>query len=221
MTIQEAYVQFLNLVNRNATNNRTNVDMPRFVLLFNDIQNRYVEWMLDKRNEDSIRNIQRILIKDYALSLAESKTNLTRYALPTNYFDFANISAKVKTDCCEDDSILLYEVKSEDVEEKLVDTNHQPSFEWRESFYHLAQDSVVLYKKDFEYSDVLLSYYRYPVQVDILGYVKLDQSASTNIDPEFDDKVVKRILLAMSKEFSAINSETNEYQMDKDRLFTI
>lgn len=221
MTIREAYVQFLNLVNRNATNNRTNVDMPRFVLLFNDIQNRYVEWMLDKRNEDSIRNIQKILIKDYSLSLAESKTNLTRYALPTNYFDFANISAKVKTDCCGDDSVLLYEVKSEDVEEKLVDTNHQPSFEWRESFYHLAQDSVVLYKKDFEYSDVLLSYYRYPVQVDILGYVKLDQSASTNIDPEFDDKVVKRILLAMSKEFSAINSETNEYQMDKDRLFTI
>lgn len=221
MTIQEAYIQFLNLVNRNATNNRTNVDKPRFVLLFNDIQNRYVEWMLDKRNEDSIRNIQKILVKDLKLSLIDSKENISRYALPTNYFDFANISASAKTDCCEEDNILLYEVKSEDVEEKLVDTNHQPSFPWRESFYHLAEDSVVLYKKEFEYKNVLLSYYRYPVQIDIEGYFNLDKSASVSIDPEFDDKVVKRILLAMAKEFSAINSETQEYQMDKDRLFTI
>jgi hypothetical protein len=221
MTIQEAYIQFLNLVNRNATNNRTSVDKPRFVMLFNDIQNRYVVWNLEKRNEDSIRNVQALLIKNTPLTLVENKDNYSRFTLPENYFEFANLTAKAKTDCCEADDMLLFEVKSEDVEEKLVDTNHQPSFEYRETFYHLGDNSIVVYKKDFTIEAVKLTYYRYPVQVDIEGIVRPDQTTSGNVDPEFDDKVVGIILLAMAKEFAAINSETAEYQLNKDRLFTI
>ena len=221
MTIQEAYIQFLNLVNRNATNNRTSVDKTRFIMLFNDIQNRYVVWNLEKRNEDSIRNVQALLVKNTPLALIENKDNYSRFTLPENYFEFANLSAKAKTDCCEADDMLLYEVKSEDVEEKLVDTNHQPSFEYRETFYHLGDNSIVVYKKDFTIEAVKLTYYRYPVQVDIEGIVRPDQTISGNVDPEFDDKVLGIILLAMAKEFAAINSETAEYQLSKDRLFTI
>lgn len=221
MTIQEAYIQFLNLVNRNATNNRTSVDKTRFIMLFNDIQNRYVVWNLEKRNEDSIRNVQALLVKNTPLALIESKDNYSRFTLPENYFEFANLSAKAKTDCCEADDMLLYEVKSEDVEEKLVDTNHQPSFEYRETFYHLGDNSIVVYKKDFTIEAVKLTYYRYPVQVDIEGIVRPDQTTSGNVDPEFDDKVLGIILLAMAKEFAAINSEAAEYQLSKDRLFTI
>ena len=221
MTIQEAYIQFLNLVNRNATNNRTSVDKTRFIMLFNDIQNRYVVWNLEKRNEDSIRNVQALLVKNTPLALIESKDNYSIFTLPENYFEFANLSAKAKTDCCEADDMLLYEVKSEDVEEKLVDTNHQPSFEYRETFYHLGDNSIVVYKKDFTIEAVKLTYYRYPVQVDIEGIVRPDQTISGNVDPEFDDKVLGIILLAMAKEFAAINSEAAEYQLSKDRLFTI
>jgi hypothetical protein len=221
MTIQEAYIQFLNLVNRNATNNRTSVDKTRFIMLFNDIQNRYVVWNLEKRNEDSIRNVQALLVKNTPLALIESKDNYSRFTLPENHFEFANLSAKAKTDCCEADDMLLYEVKSEDVEEKLVDTNHQPSFEYRETFYHLGDNSIVVYKKDFTIEAVKLTYYRYPVQVDIEGIVRPDQTISGNVDPEFDDKVLGIILLAMAKEFAAINSEAAEYQLSKDRLFTI
>ena len=221
MTIQETYIEFLNLVNRNATNNRTNVDKPRFVMLFNNMQNKYLEWSLDKRNEDSIRNVQAVLVKNLNLTQNGLEETHTNYALPENYFDFSNITASVTTDCCEANNMLLFETKSEDVEEKLADTNTQPSFEYRESFYHFSNNSVVLYKKGFEYSKVLLTYYRYPRQVDIAGYPKLDNTLSTDIDPEFDDKVVNRILLAMSKEFSAINSDANGYQITKDRLFTI
>jgi hypothetical protein len=190
-------------------------------MLFNDIQNRYVVWNLEKRNEDSIRNVQALLIKNTPLTLVENKDNYSRFTLPENYFEFANLTAKAKTDCCEADDMLLFEVKSEDVEEKLVDTNHQPSFEYRETFYHLGDNSIVVYKKDFTIEAVKLTYYRYPVQVDIEGIVRPDQTTSGNVDPEFDDKVVGIILLAMAKEFAAINSETAEYQLNKDRLFTI
>lgn len=221
MTIQEAYIQFLNLVNRNATNNRTSVDKNRFIMLFNDIQNRYVVWNLEKRNEDSIRNVQALLIKNTPLKLIETKDNYSRFELPENYFEFANLTAKAKTDCCEADDMLLYEVKSEDVEEKLVDTNHEPSFDYRETFYHLGDNSLVIYQKGFTLENAKLTYYRYPVQVDIEGRILQDQSLSSDIHPEFDNKVTGIILLAMAKEFAAINSETAEYQLNKDRLFTI
>jgi hypothetical protein len=219
MTIEQAYLQYLQLINRNATNNNTNVSKDRFVLTFNNVQNRYVEWVLEKRNEDDIRDIQVLLQKDVPLSLLGSEEKFQSYQLPNNYFDFANIRAKAKSDCCPADNIHLFEVKSEDVESLFVDTNNEPSFDWRESFYHFANNAVILYRKNFEYDKVYLTYYRYPQQVDIQGYF-VGTTPSTNIDPEFDDKVVNRIILGMSKEFAAITSDTASYQMDKDRLFT-
>jgi hypothetical protein len=221
MTIGETYIRFLQLVNRNATNNKINVDKVRFVLLFNDIQNRFVRWKLDKRNEDEIREIQRLLVQESPLVLNQSRDTHNSYSLPENYFDFANVWAKAKNDCCDPRRIHLFEVKSEDVEEKLTDVNTQPSFEFNESFYYFSNDSILIYKKDFEIDKVYLTYYRYPTQIDIEGYIPLDGTTPQNIDPEFDDKVVNQILVAMAKEFSAINADTAGYQLDKDRLFTI
>jgi hypothetical protein len=221
MTSTEAYFQFLMLVNRNATNNNTNVDKGRFVTMYNDMQNRFVEWVLQKRNEDDIRDIQLLLQKDVPLSLVDEKDRYVTFSVPSNYFDFANLNAKVKAECCPEDSIHLFEVKSEDVEELWIDTNNEPSFAWRETFYHLSNNSVTLYRKNFEITEVNMTYYRYPLQIDIDGYLRLDNSLSTNVDPEFDDKVVGRILLGVAKEFAAITNDAASYQMDKDRLFTI
>jgi hypothetical protein len=220
MTTEQAYVQFLTLVNRNATNNKVNVDKPRFVILFNDIQRRYVEWILEKRNEDSIRFISRLLIQEFPLNVSAEKETHNLYSLPANYFDLANVHVYASTDCCGKRKMQTHEVKSEDVEELLADENNKPSFKAAETFYLTTSDTVAVYKDDFTIEEVLLSYYRYPVSIDIAGYINLDSSASTTVNPEFDDKVVNRILIGMAKEFSAINSDTASYQLDKDRLFT-
>lgn len=220
MTIEEAYIQFLDLVNRNATNNKINVDKPRFVLLFNDIQKRYVEWVLEKRNEDVIRFISILLIQEFPLTVSATKVTHNLYTLPGNYFDLANVHVYANNECCGKRKLQTFEVKSEDTEEYLADENYKPSFEYAETFYLTTSGNVAVYKDDFNIVEVLLSYYRYPVAVDISGYINLSNAASTSINPEFDDKVVNRILLGMAKEFSARNSDTTSYQLDKDRLFT-
>lgn len=220
-TIQDTYLYFLQLVNRNATNNNMNVSLDRFILMFNNVQNRYIEWVLEKRNEDDIRDIQMLLQKDVPLSLTKTEERFQSFGLPDNYFDFANIYAKGKSECCDEDNILLFEVKSEDVEELYFDSNNVPSFPYRESFYHFGNNEVILYRKNFGFTKVFLTYYRYPVQVDIEGYEYLDGTLSQNINPEFDAKVVDRIVMALAKEYSAITTDTASYQMDKDRLFTI
>lgn len=220
MTIEEAFIQFLNLVNRNATNNKINVDKPRFIILFNDIQNRYVEWVLEKRNEDVIRYISRLLIQEFPLIVSASRATHNLYALPVDYFDLANVHVYAETECCKRRKLQTNEVKSENIEELLADQNYKPSFEYAETFYLTTSENVAVYKDDFTIVDVLLSYYRYPVKVDIAGYINLNNAASTNINPEFDDKVVNRILIGMAKEFSAINSDAASYALDKERLFT-
>lgn len=220
MKIDHAYLQFINLVNRNLTNNNVNVDKARFVLLYNDISKRYVEWILEKRNEDVIRYIAPLLTLNKKLAKVGETISHDSYKLPTDFFDLSNVQVYASKGSCINQRLHTFEVKGEDIEELLADENNKPSFGFRETFYLLSGGSISVYKSDFDISKVTTSYYRYPREVDIEGYYKEDGKASKNIDPDLDDKVVGRILLAMSKEFSAINGDAQKYQLDKDRLFT-
>jgi len=220
MTIEQAYIQFLNLVDRNLTNNNVNVDRPRFVLLFNDIQNRYVEWLLEKRNEDSIRYISPLLQTNHQISKDYTGQDYDSFKLPKDYFDFANLSVTATKGKCKEQRLYTFEVKSEDVEELMADVDNKPSFEFRETFYYTGGKKINIFKTNFSIDKAFLTYYRYPRQVDISDYIKPNGTNSTNINPEWDDKVTGRILIAMAKEFSAINSDLNQYQVNKDRLFS-
>lgn len=219
MKIEDAYLQFVNQVNRNLTNNNINVDKPRFILLFNDISLRYLEWVLEKRNEDAIRYVSPLLTLEKKLSKLGSEVTHDKFKLPDDYFDLANLRVNAKSGSCGDANLKTWEAKSEDVEEIYNDVHNEPSLPWRETFYLTTNGKVAIYKKDFDIKEAFLSYYRYPVKVDIAGYIHIDGSASQNVDPELDDKVIGRILVAMSKEFAAINGDANSYKMDSDRLF--
>lgn len=220
MKIEDAYLQFVNLVNRNATNNNLSVDKPRFIMMYNDITNRYIEWILEKRNEDQIRYISPLLKKGKSLTKASTEEIYDTFELPSDYFDLSNLQVYAKTSSCGEVRLKTWEVKDDDTEEVFFDNDNEPSLVHRETFYTTADGKVVVYKKDFQLTKALLSYYRYPIQVDIEGYTHADGTQSQNVDPELDDKVVGRILLAMSKEFSAINNDVNSYQIDNDRLFS-
>lgn len=220
MTIEKAYLSFVNIVNRNITNNNVNVDKPRFILLFNDIQNRYLEWLLEKRNEDSIRYATPLLTVDKKLVLSQEDTDKDFYKLPIDYFDLSNIGVEASKGECKKAPLHCFEVKSEDTQELLNDKYNEPSFDYRETFYMTSsKNTVAVFKKNFSIDNVYATYYRYPNQVDIEGYIKEDGSQSQSVDPEWDDKATGRILVAMSKEFAAINSDGGQYELGADRLF--
>jgi hypothetical protein len=221
MKIKDAYISFIDLVNKNLTNNNLNVDKPRFILFFNKALIEYTSWILEKRNEDVIRTISPLLILEAPLTQDVVKDTHTLFNLPTNYFELSNLHVFAKKGKCSNQKVLAFEVKGEDLEELLDDDSNKPSFEDRETFYLTTSNKVGVYKSDFEIEKVNLSYYRYPKQVDIAGYIRSDGSTSTvDIDPEFDDKVVHKILTAMAKQFSATNGDAQAYQMHKDKLFS-
>lgn len=220
MTINQAYINFLNLVNRNLTNNNINVDKPRFVIMFNDMQLRFEDYLLEKKFDESIRECTHLLITDKDLTLKTQSDDKDAYNLPEDYFDLSNLHVYANKDKCKDIRFHTFEVKSEDTEELLNDKNNQPSFEYRETFYFTSGDKTVsVFKKDFEINTVKLTYYKQPREVDIEGYIRMDGTPSTSIDPEWRDQSINKILLAMSKEFAAINSDGAQYELSKDRLF--
>jgi hypothetical protein len=221
MKIKDAYVSFIELVNRNATNNNINVDHQRFVLLFNKTSIQFVSWILEKRNEDVIRIISPLLILEKPLIKDITTPTYTSFNLPLDYFELANVHAYGTKGTCIDQKLKTFEIKSENIEELLDDDSNKPSFDYREVPYLTGSKKVNIYQTDFEISKASLSYYRYPKQVDIAGYYRLDNTYSNlDIDPEFDDKVVYNILTAMAKQFSATNGDVNSYQIRKDELFS-
>lgn len=216
MTIDQAYFEFVQLVNRNATNNNANIDKPRFVHLYNSVQTKYVEWILEKRNDDTIRYVSPLLVKGKELAKTGKGDQYDIFELPTDFFDVSSLQAYVGA--CK---FRTFEIKDDDVEELYHDANHQPSLIYEETFYHTASNSVFIYTKDFEVTRATLSYYREPKEVDMSGYKKIDGSQSTTVHPELQDKAIGRILLAMAKQFSANNNDGAAYQLTKDQLFTI
>ncbi len=221
MKIKEVYVSFLDTVNRNMTNNNLNVDLPRFITLLNTTLQRYVSWILEKRNEDVIRYISPLLILEKSLEKSEQKQNFTTFHLPKDYFDFANLHVYASKGNCKMQKLKKpFEVKSEDIEELIGDSSNEPSFEYRETFYLTTEKKVAVYKKDFEIDKVDLTYYRYPKKLDIEGYIKIDNTSSVDIDPELDDKVMNKVIVAMAKQFSATNGDTAGYQIQNDILFS-
>ena len=220
MRIIDCYFRALQKAEENATNGGIKLDKARFVQLFNEEQNRLILYLLDKRNEDDIRYLQKLVVYSKDISKNRSIDNQISdlFSLPSDYFDFINVSGVFSRGECSASDFNLWEAKNENVNELLADEFNKPSYDYRDAFYTIGEEGIRVYKGDFNVDKLFLSYYRYPNPVDISGYIKSDNSSSTDIDPELDDKLVDIILNMVEKQFALNESEYNRYQIDSDNV---
>ena len=216
MFIEDVYLRFKEKVNKNFTNDNFSADKARFVEIYNESQNKYVEWVLEKRNEDDIRDIQKLLVHDKDLGIGKKRLNYYSYSFPDDFFSWSTIRAFADKGRCKNQSLYLFEIKAENRDEMLHDEHNKPSFKYRETFYTIGEDEVKIYADDFKISKSYLTYYRYPKRIAMKG----DRNKSVNINPEFDDKVVDRILTICVKDFSTNNENLHRYQVDKDKTLS-
>lgn len=216
ITTEQAYIKFLLKVNENFDTSKIAVDKGRFVELFNESQNKLIEFILDKKNEDDIRYIQKILVPEYKVSSSQTSKYYQLFELPKDYFDFASVYGKASTEDCTNKQISLYEAKSDNINEILSDEFNKPSFLAREAPFYLSSDNVKVYRDDFTYQSVHLTYYRYPTQVKLLDERDPESGFHPNYNPEFDAKFTDRVISIASGEFE-LNSESQKFQMDKQR----
>lgn len=220
MNINATYLKFLNKVNKNFINDNIAVDKGRFVIIFNEAQNKYVDWVISQNNTSLIRNIQKLKVNNEELSKSNTFDNIDSFSLPSNFFRFINVRAIAKKGSCTDYLHDLFEIKGENEHELYNDNDNEPSFEYRESFYSFSSDSIDIYKKDFEITNVVLTYYRFPRPVDIAGYYKIDNTVPQDIDSEFSDDIVDKILDICVKDFNVNSDNLERYQIDNNEIIS-
>jgi len=220
MNINETYLKFLAKVNKNFTNDNIAVDKGRFVLHFNEAQRKYVNWVFSNNNSSIVRDIQQLLVRNKELEKAVSHDDLDSFTLPKDFFKHVNVRVKGKSGSCHRYLDVAHEVKSEDVHELYNDEFNEPSLKYSETFYTFGGNKIEVYKKGFDISDVFLTYYRFPIPVDIEGYIKIDGSMSSNIDSEFDDETVDKILDICVKDFGVNTENLNRHQVDARQVIS-
>lgn len=220
MTIQEAYLRSLQKNEQNLANGGIKLDPGRFVLLFNEAQDRLIRYYLNRKDDETIRSIQTLLVYWKSLNKVNhiDDPESTSFSLPDDYLWFSNIKGSFYYNGCEVGDFVMWEAKNENVHELLGDDNNKPSFDYRETFYTIGDGKVVVYEDGFRTDEVRMTYYRNPVRVDLAGYINAAGERSTDIDPELPDPLVEEILDMVAKQFNLNENELSRYRMDKDNV---
>ena len=220
MTIEQAYLSFINSVERNMTNDGFSADKDRFVLIFNSAQIKFMKWIFKKGNTDDRRSIQRFVVNNCRMEKVGTTKNSTNFSIPSDFLHFLNLDAVASNEECGNISMNLWEAKHENTHELLHDEFNAPSFDYRETFYTIGEDEVKVYTDNFDIQECLITYYRYPKKVDMEGYTKEDGTLSSNVDPEFSDDSIEKILDICAKDFAKNEQNFTKYQVENQEIIT-
>lgn len=211
MTFEESYQKYLLLSESNGITNNLSTTKGKYATIYNIAQNKVIEWLIEANGSDENRYLQQIKSETELIGGTDNGRYIT-YAMPETYFDFINIFAKGKKDTC----ILEFvtqEIKNENASQAYNDPFTEPSFKFAETFFTISNDSINLYKKEFEFDKVDLHYYEYPTQVTLLDPDD-PESDFTALDHQFDDKLINRIIL-LAVSLHQLSSEDPNYQLFK------
>ena len=212
MKASEAYEKYLIKSEKNSINDGLSTDKGRFVILYNEYQNRFVEYTYEKKNEDDIRYIQKLLVESFPIKYNTKKNDFYLFSLPENYFDLSNVYGKGSKDSCINKKIDLFEIKDFDRNYILSDKFTSPSFEYREAPYIISDNSIKVFTNDFTIDSIILSYYRYPIQIKLLDSNNPESDFDDTYDLDFDNKVIDRIISASVGGFD-INNNSERWQL--------
>lgn len=216
MTPEQAYLRYITKTEKNSTNDYISTDRGRFALIYNESQNKFIEWLLDRKSSDDIRYIEDILVIDKELKTVTNKKDHALTSFPDDYFDLSNVYAVGSDDCCKDQKIYLFLIKEENKNEILQDEHNRPSFKYRESPYSIGSKQIRVYKEPTTTIDkLILSYYRKPSQIE-LENPDNPESKFKEIKLDFPDKTLDRIISLAAGEFD-LNQENQRFQLQKQR----
>lgn len=212
MNFEESYQKYLVLAEANGTTDKLSTNKGRFAIKYNIAQNKVVEWFIENNNSDENRYVQSLKKPYENLSQSSSEKDYTSFKIPESYFEFIDLKVFGSKKSCLDQPFLAREVKGPNVSNLLADENSKPSFKFRETFYTIGDNKVQVYKDDFKVTSHM-SYYRYPVQIEL---EKPDNPESNFKDKQldFDDKLINRIIL-MTVALHELSSDDPKYQAFK------
>lgn len=215
-TTEQAFIKFQIKINETYESSKIGIDRGRFVILYNEAQNKMVEFILSKKNTDDYTYIQNILVPNKKLPRLTSINDADVFEMPEDLLNLSSAYSTATQGKCKDAKIFLFDIKDDNKTEVLQDEFNKPSFLAREAPMSIADNKLYLYKENFTHNNLFLSYYRYPKQIKLLDPDNPESQFDPNINPEFDDLLLDRILSMAASEFE-INTESQKFQIDRMR----
>ncbi len=216
--IELAYESYLLKVEKNGVNDGLSTSRDRFVIAFNEAQDKYTEFHLQGRGSDDVRYIEHLLILDEKILTSSKTSDHYNFPLPINYLDLASVRGIGSQETCTNQKIDLFDVeKAENLPLLLTDEDNKPSFKWREALYLIASNNVNVYTDNtFSVDEILLSYYRYPTKIALLDPYNPESKFDESIDIEWDAKSLDRIISITAGEFD-MNTNNPRFQVQNAR----
>lgn len=204
-------------LNKLASLDYDNIECWQIVEAFNKTQ---IEWCrrqlhggniykegdeMSKRRVDDLQ----ILLREVPLTGNITTTYFEATNFPTNYLEFKRISSEAKTECCPVRTLTCYLAEEANVNLILRDPLKRPDFEWAETFCTMIDNNIRIYKRDFDITTPVLTYYKKPRNIEILGCIDPYTGMVSVVDviSEFKDDIVELII---SETASLIAGDINE-----------
>lgn len=219
MTSQDAYTSFLQLANKLNSNDNANIDIGRFVLLYNKHAKVWLEQRVRQTKlSQKIDEVQQLVKEDIQLTLVTTSGDHRDFKLPADWFDFIGGYALCTRDSCKDRVINADQVKNEQKRLVLFDENWRPDFDMEWLPVTLGTDNLQVFYRNFTVDKFYLDYFRYPRDIDIFGYRKPDGNPSVTINPDLDDIYVNEIIDLVVADVSRIYENQAKAQLDINRI---
>lgn len=216
--IEAAYESYLLKVEKNGVNDGLSTSRDRFVIAFNEAQNKYTEFHLQNRGIDDVRYIEHLLILDAKISSSSKTSDHHNFLLPKDYLDLADIRGLGSQGTCKEQSLDLFDIKrAENISEILKDEDNKPSFKWREAPFLIASNKVSVYTDNtFSVDEILLSYYRYPTKITLVDPYNPESKFNETVTIDWDEKSLDRIISLTAGEFD-LNTNNPRFQAQNAR----
>jgi len=219
VTSLEAYVAFLNLANKLNSNDDINIDKGRFVLLFNKHAKVWLSSRVRRdRATQKIDELQQLINEKAQLVPVHTHADHIDFSLPNDWFDFIAGYAICDQGPCKNKVINADQVKNEQKRLILFDENWRPDFDFEWLPITVGEDQLQAFYRDFTIKEFYVDYYRYPIDIDVSGYVKVDGTASTDINPDVADIYVNEIIDLVVADVSRIYQNNEKVQLDLNRI---
>jgi len=231
MNNQTLQIKLKQRLNKLASNDYDNIECWQVVETFNKAQVEWVRRQLHGNNmfregdEMSKRRIDdlQILLEETNLPGIQLDNFFESTAIPANYMEFKRISAFATSECCpEPRSMTVYLAEEANVDLLMRDPLKRPDYEWGETYCTWIGNDVRVYRRDFNITDVNLTYYRQPTLIEIAGCQNPYDGTTTvtDVEADFKDDIMELLLDETAAVIAGDIENFNQYttnQQDAER----
>lgn len=225
-------------LNKLSTNEHQQIPLEDKILALNEAQIKLIKQKVDgqstvsglgldafkKRYED----LQKLVVSYKDLPLVLKNTQVNQWSanldlLDPKYMFYIDAYVIASKGLCIDKKIWINKDLSKhgDLSLLLNNDHYKPSFEYQETFNSLSSNEMSIYTDGtFTPSKLWVSYMRYPVYIDKVGYIKFDGTASVNRDCELELYLEDELLDLTVQNLAMYTENQSAVQMAAYRIQT-